>query len=81
MQRRGSNTDSNSVRAPHWEAIDELVHVVVRRGRLAGAELGAELDRAVLAVPEIRQRQDTFNADIARLQVRLGFAHPMRPYA
>jgi hypothetical protein len=65
----------------HWQAIDEVAQVLVRRYRLAGPELEATLDRALLAVPEVRQREDALAADFEWLNVRLGFARPMRSYA
>jgi hypothetical protein len=65
----------------HWQTIDALAKALSQRLRLAGPELDAALDRAMLTVPAVRQREDALAADIERMNVRLGFAHPMRSYA
>jgi hypothetical protein len=61
----------------HWQAINAMAQVLTRRGRLAGDDLDAALDHALLEVPSIRQREDAFAAQLEAMNVRLGFARPM----
>ncbi len=64
--------------AEHWQAIDALAQVLVPRLRLAGDELTTALDRAMLSVPAYRQREQAFQAEWNAMNVRLGFARPLR---
>jgi hypothetical protein len=58
----------------HWEAIAALATELSQQWRLAGTDLDAALDRAMLAVPAVREQEAAFQRDFERLQVRLGFA-------